>query len=310
MALFPKGWRRFKRELRDLLEVVLIPGLAAILPWPVCFGVFKRVARWHWLYREACDRALAQALQRGHCSNADAWIFERRLVTLLDHADHYLFRTRTDAWMARHVDVQGQWGPSEQAGLLWTFHWGAGLWALRHARVCGLRASMVLAAPSGPDFAGRAVFGRYVRARMRSVQLALERPVIFVPGGMAGVRNALARQEQVVVVMDVPQDQVKVTRVTHILNQPVSVPAVLAQMAVDQGLAVTVFYMGADLRTGRRQLHVLPMGVHDDPKDLTDAAFGCLDGLLRRAPAAWHLWAEAPRFFKARPADAAGSAEQ
>jgi hypothetical protein len=295
-----KVWGRLLREARDLLELVLVPGLAAVLPWPICFALFKQLARWRWLYREECVPALGQAVQRELCHDAAAWAFERRLTTLLDHADHYLFRTRTDAWMRRYVDVNGAWDSSSQAGLLWTFHWGAGLWALRHARVSGLHANMILAAPGGADFVGRTVFGCYVRARMRSVHLALERAVIFVPGGMRALRKVLEQREQVAVVMDVPQDQVNVVRTTEILDQPVSVPAVLSQMAVDKGLPVTVYFMGIDLRTGRRVLHVEPLGVWTDPKALTDAAFSHLDRLLRTSPAAWHLWAQAPRFFKAR----------
>lgn len=293
--------RRLRTEARDALELVLLPGLAAVLPWPWCFRVFKRLARWPWLYGAQCNEALAQARCHGCVGDdEDAWLAERRLVTLLDHADHYLFRTRSKAWMRRYVDVQGQWQPGGQAALLWTFHWGAGMWALRHARAQGLRAPMVLAAPNGPDFAGRTVFGRYVRARMRSVELALGERVIFVPGGMAGVRDALTAAKQVVVVMDVPQDQVPVTRLTPLLGAPVSVPALLPQMAVEQALPVTVFYMGVNLHTGRRMLHIAPLGVHCDAKVLTDAAFAHLDHLLRTAPAAWHLWAQAPRFFVAR----------
>lgn len=297
------AWRRFRREGRDLLEVVLLPGLAAILPWPVAFAVFRRLAHWPWLYREACLPALAQAKERGHCPDERAWAWERRLVTLLDHADHYLFRTRSDAWMERYVQVVGDWGETGKPGLLWTLHWGTGLWALRHARVAGLRPNMVLDAPRGPDFAGRTVFGRYMRARMRSVERALERPIIFAPGAMDGVRSALERREQVAVVMDVPQDQVKVTCATTILGQPVSVPAALAHMAVAQALPVTVFSMGVDLRTGHRQLSVVPLGILADAGVLTDRAFGHLDGLLKASPAAWHLWSEAPRFFTVRAAD-------
>ena len=305
-----RAWRRFRREGRDLLEVVLLPGLAAVLPWPVSFAIFRRLAHWPWLYREACLPALAQAKARGHCPDEHAWTWERRLVTLLDHADHYLFRTRSDAWMARHVQVVGSWGETDKAGLLWTLHWGTGLWALRHARVAGLRPNMVLDAPRGPDFAGRTVFGRYVRARMRSVERALERPIIFAPGAMDGVRGALAQREQVAVVMDVPQDQVKVTRATTLLGQPVSVPAALAHMAVAQALPVTVFYMGVDLHTGHRQLSVVPLGVAAEAGDLTDRAFSQLDRLLKASPAAWHLWAQAPRFFTVRAADMAAGARQ
>ena len=302
--------RRFRREGRDLLEVVLLPGLAVVLPWPVAFALFRRLAHWPWLYREACLPALAQAKERGHCSDERAWGWERRLVTLLDHADHYLFRTRSDVWMDRHVEVVGSWGKTDKAGLLWTLHWGTGLWALRHARVTGLHPNMVLDAPRGPDFAGRTVFGGYVRARMRSVERALERPIIFAPGAMDGVRSALERREQVAVVMDVPQDQVKVTRATTILGQPVSVPAALADMAVAQALPVTVFFMGVDLRTGRRQLSIVPLGVALDTACLTDRAFAQLDRLLKASPAAWHLWAQAPRFFTVRAADLAAAATE
>lgn len=292
---------RLKRESRDLLELVLLPGLAAVLPWAVCFKLFKWIARCNWLYNAQCSEALVQAQQLDRCGGDTAeWLFERRLVTLLDHADHYLLRTRSARWIDRHVTVHGRWEPGGHAALLWTFHWGMGMWALRHARANGLNAPMVLAAPTGPDFIGRAVFGMYVRARMRSVELALGEPVIFVPGGMAQVRGALGCGKQLVVVMDVPQDQVTVTRVTQLLDTPVSVPAVLPQMAVDQSLPVTVFYMGVNLRTGQRILHIAPLGVHDDAKVLTEKAFAHLDHLLRTAPAAWHLWAEAPRFFVAR----------
>ena len=110
--------------------------------------------------------------------------------------------------------------------------------------------------------------------------------------------------------MDVPQDQVKVTCATTILGQPVSVPAALAHMAVAQALPVTVFFMGVDLRTGHRQLSVVPLGVSADAGALTDRAFAHLDSLLKASPAAWHLWAQAPRFFTVRATDRVGRARQ
>ena len=47
-------------EARDLVELVLLPGLAAVLPWPLCFRLFRRLSRWGWPYRAACEAAPAE----------------------------------------------------------------------------------------------------------------------------------------------------------------------------------------------------------------------------------------------------------
>lgn len=103
------AWARLKLEARDLVELVLAPGLAALLPWPISFAIFKRLARWRLLYRSQCDSALAQARARGWVEDEADWLLKRRLVTLVDHSDFYLARTRGSGWMRRHLAVDGQW---------------------------------------------------------------------------------------------------------------------------------------------------------------------------------------------------------
>ena len=115
------AYRRLRREARDALELVLLPGLAAVLPWRCCFWIFKKLARQPWLYRESSEKALTEARQRGWVQDSQRWLTERRLTTLVDHADHYLARTRSNAWLRRHVDVVGDWGMARQAGVLMTF---------------------------------------------------------------------------------------------------------------------------------------------------------------------------------------------
>ena len=305
LAWLRSALRRCGQESRDAVELVLLPGLAAVLPWSWAFPVFRRLAHRPGLYRANTEQALRQAVSHGACTpeQASAFAWELRLVQLVDHADHYLFRTRSRRWLARHVDTVGAWQDADRAGMCWTFHWGAGMWALLHARQSGMRAQMVLAAPLGPDFVGRWVFARYVRARMRSVELALGRPTVFVPGGMAGVRNAIARQEQLVVVMDVPEDRVGPVRCARVRQRPVSVPAALPDIAVQLGLPVTVFTMGLDVATGRRQLRIVPLGVPSEAQALSNAVFAELDALLAAKPAAWHLWSQALRFFRLRAVD-------
>ncbi len=292
------AYRRLRREARDALELVLLPGLAAVLPWRCCFWIFKKLARQPWLYRESSEKALTEARQRGWVQDSQRWLTERRLTTLVDHADHYLARTRSNAWLRRHVDVVGDWGMARQAGVLMTFHWGAGLWSLRHARAAGLRPHMLVAAVEGVPFAGRAVLHRYIRARMVTVEQAEGNPVIYVPGSMRALLDALQKHDQVLAVMDVPSDQVNTTKPVLLLGVPVQMPSVLPRLAVEKKLPVTVFVMGLDLDTGRRFLRLKPLGVHADADELAAAIFSQLDQIMRERPAAWHLWSESERFFR------------
>ena len=64
--------QRLRTEARDLIELVLAPGLASVLPWPWCFAIFKRLARVRWLYGAACAQALEQAQARGQVAEGDA----------------------------------------------------------------------------------------------------------------------------------------------------------------------------------------------------------------------------------------------
>lgn len=294
---------RLRREARDLIELVLVPGLAAVLPWRWCFALFKRLARVQWLYGAACVQALAQAQAHGQVAPADTarWLAARRLVTLVDHADHYLARTRSDAWMQRHLQVQGQWPSPGAAGVFCTFHWGAGMWGLRHAHSTGLEGHALVAAMEGTPFAGRRVLQWYVRARTRSVEQALGHAPLVVSGSLRPVIEALRRNEQVLAAVDVPSDQVNSSVDVGLLGMQARMPKGLLRLAVAQGVPVTVYMTGLDMHTGQRFLCIDALGVWRDLDGLMHAVFSCLDKALREDSAAWHFWGEAPRFFSAPP---------
>ena len=288
---------RLRLEARDALELVLLPGLAALLPWRWCFALFRQLARCAWLYREPCARALAQAQAHGLVDDAGRWLRERRLVTLVDHADHYLTlaRRRGDAWWPRQVQAAGQWAVAGEGALLVTFHWGCGLWAQRHGRAQGLWPHTLVASPRGLQ--GRWVLRRYIEARLRTLQWAEGRPVIHVPGPMRAVHRAWAAREQVVLVIDVPADQAGETAPVKVLGRTIGVPAGLVRLAVRQRLPVTLYTLGLDVRTGERQLRLEPLGVGDSAEVLLARIFERFEALLRERPAHWHLWSEAERFF-------------
>lgn len=293
----PPFLSRLRTELRDLLELVLLPGLAAILPWPLCFRLFRRLARWDGLYRQASHAALAEARAHGWAVDGADWLLKRRLVTLVDHADFYLSRTRSDAWLRRQLRVHGEWPAPGSAAVLCTFHWGAGMWGLRHMRAQGLLAHPLVAPLQGAHFRGRAVLHWYARARTAEVGRVLACAALDVSTSLRPALRALRGGEQVVAAVDVPSDQVAATEGVILLGRQVRMPKALLRLAAEQRIPVVLYVTGLDFATGARTLRIVSLGVREEVSALAQEVFEELDRAIRQEPAAWHFWGEAPRFF-------------
>ncbi len=292
---------RTRVNARDAVELVIVPGMAAWLPWPVCFRLFRWLAvNVPWLYRASCEAALQQAHARGWVPKGQRqhWIAQRRLVTLVDHADLYLSATRSDRWMQRHLDVRGAWPAAGHAGILCTFHWGAGMWGLRHMRSKGLQASALVAALGGAPFAGRPVLHWYARRRTAMVTQVLGVPALDVSASLRPALRALRESAQVLAAIDVPADQVAGCLPVSFAGEAALVPKALLRLAVDHHIPVTVYLTGLDMTTGQRHLAVHSLGAYTDAQALADAVFGFLDEVIHSQSTAWHFWSEAPRFFR------------
>ena len=294
--------RRLKAETRDLVELVLLPGLAALLPWPLCFWLFKQLARWRWLYRATSEKALAQATQRGWVQDARVWGAQRRLVTLVDHADYYLAATRSDRWMRKHLRVDGAWTAPDVAAILCTFHWGAGMWGLRHAALSGIKGHPLVAPILPEHFAGRSVLYWYVRKRTACVGRMVENSPLDVSASLRPVLRALRMGEQVMAAVDVPADQVSASTSVQMLNQRARVPTALLRLAVEQQVALLVYITGVDLESGERFLRLRLMPPQSSAEAMAVQVFAELEQLITESPASWHFWSEADRFFEAHHA--------
>lgn len=290
--------QRLRTELRDLLELVLLPGLAAVLPWRWCFPVFKRLARWRSLYREPCEAALLQARSRGWAGANEAhWIWVRRLVTLVDHADHYLGLWRSDAWMQKHLRVEGTWPSNEEGVLLLTFHWGAGYWGLRHAAGQGLRPHALVATLGSQAYQGRTVMSWYARSRNAHVAHTLGSPTIDVAQQLKQVIKALRDKHSLLGVVDVPADDAKASMSVEILGMQARVPRGLLRLAVDSQVPVFIYITGLDTRTGLRFLRIQPLGVYKTVEELAIRVFDELEQIIAEDAPAWHFWGIAERIF-------------
>jgi len=291
--------RRLGVELRDFVEVILIPGMAASAPWPIGYRMLRRAALSLPVYEQETQHALAQARDRGWAPDAREWSLRRKLTALVDHCDHYLSHTRSDAWMKRHLAIEGQWPAPGQPALLLTFHWGAGMWALRHAGSAGLHVNALIAPITRENFAGRRVLFRYAKARTLAVAKALGRPFLDVSAvGMRGVLRALARNEQVLAVIDVPSDQVSSSLPVTVADLPARIPTPLLRLAIERGIPIYVFVTGFRLDDGQRFLRIEHVGVPNSLDEVAQQLAARLDQLIRENPPAWHFWGEASRFFR------------
>ncbi len=293
---------RVHNEARDLVELVLVPGLAALLPWPLCFRVFRVLSRFEFLYRAECMEAVRSAEALGWVRGDRAiWLRTRRLVTLVDHADFYLSRTRSDRWLARHVDITGDWPDGARPGVLCTFHWGAGMWGLRHARTRSMRAHAIVAPQLRRDFPGRLIKFLYCRARVRAVAAALQTEPIEPSHSPRRILRTLRNGEQIVAAIDVPADQVAASESIDFIGRRARVPRGLLRVAADSRIPVTVYLTGIRLIDGKRSLHIHQLGQRDDLRALTNDVFALLQRAIESDPAAWHFWSVAPRFFERDP---------
>jgi len=293
---------RLRNEARDLLELVLLPGIAAVLPWRLCFRVFRLLSRLDSLYAEECNEAVHHAVALGWVRGGRRqWMRDRRLVTLVDHADFYLSRTRSDRWLARHVEVHGEWPEAGKAGILCTFHWGAGMWALRHLGAGALRAHAIVAPQVPEAFPGRTIKFLYCRARVRAVADALRTEPIEPSHSPRPILRTLQGGEQIVAAIDVPSDQVAASESIDFLGRRARIPRGLLRVAADSAIPVTVYLTGIRMRDGKRFLRIHRLGARDRLAPLMAEVFASLERAIEADSAAWHFWSVAPRVFEPGP---------
>jgi hypothetical protein len=256
------------------------------------------MARWRWLYRESCENALAQARLRGWAGkNETHWIWVRRLVTLVDHADHYLGLWRSDAWMQKHLQVEGLWPPPDQAVLLTTFHWGAGYWGLRNAAAHDLHPHALVASLGTQVYQGRTVLSWYASARNANVASTLGATTIDIARHLKQVIRALRTNHALLGVMDVPADAALASLPIELLGMKASVPRGLLRLAVDSQVPVVLYITGLNTCTGSRFLQIKSLGVSSSVEGLATQVFGELEQLIAQDAPAWHFWSIADRFF-------------
>lgn len=293
---------RLRRELRVLVERWLVPALIAALPWWIGFRIARRLAHWPWFFRERVEATVAIAQRYGVVDDPRRFAFEQRLYHLVDHVDLFLLKWRSDRYLDRHFDIDGDWPAGENALITLSFHWGAGFWALRSLRRSGRRFAGLSVRTDPQGFAGQTLLHRYALLRNAEVVQAGAHDLVYIGDGPRPMLRALQDGTGLLTSIDVPGVGGEVP--VRLLGRDAQLPSGMIKLAEKAQVPIVFFAVWLDPATGRRKLRIRePLQVGDRPAAMAFAA-AHLDWMLRTAPAAWHFWAYADAFFlESRAAD-------
>jgi hypothetical protein len=285
-----------KASLKLFTELFLLPGIAALLPWRWCFPLFRRFARGRRLYPEV-EWMLRGALGAGVVDNEDEWRYRLRLTRIFSYADLYLSMFRTDRWLDKHVEVTGNW--PQGAFLAVTYHWGAGMWALRHLRAHGKRTAFLSIRFDRATFQHSRLRYWYGLLRTRETSRAGGGAgVIFTGGSSAMIAAAHRKDVCVMALLDVPPQPHQASSPVTLLGRPARLRNGLARLAVEERIPVVTFRMNLDRETGKLKLLIgsaMPPTTEDGLMPELAQSF---ESALEQDPCAWHSWSEVQLYME------------
>ncbi len=285
---------RILDSLSNFIETDLLPTLAAILPWPWCFRFYKL-----WLRQIGAAAGESPgptaATQLGLDAVPGVWAYKTRLLAMVDRADEWLSRTRGDAWLDRYVRHEADPWPTAPF-LAITYHFGAGLWALRHLRRNGHPTSFLSARLERTTFSGTEKEFRQGLSRLAEVAKAGGAPVIYTGGAHDSIVSTLERSITVVGLIDIPVSASRSATTVPFLGRQATLPNGLVRIAYECEVPIVVFVLDLDWETGYRVLRVRQL-----PKETTDRSMARiaadLEENIRRNPPSWHQWPGVEAFF-------------
>jgi hypothetical protein len=248
-------------------------------------------------FGEETAHALAMYSSLGFDGDAASWAMRHRLTRAVDQLDAAVSATRRDRWMDRHLLVSGD-PPPAGACVFVGFHYGAAFWSLRHLRRLGHRVSFVSAPIDAGEWRAEPLRLAFARWRQDRIASAGGAAVIYVGGGAEKIRAALRERTSVLALIDVPETRSSTARI-RLLGHDVWFPDGILRIAAKEGVPIVGFLGTFDPGTGARRLRFTRLP--DDPPEALGALAVLLENAIHDDPAAWHFWAQWPRFRAPAP---------
>lgn len=195
---------QIKRELRDLLSLWLVPGLAALLPWHWCTAIYWQLARWPRLLGEEVGGSRGGRATMGLDPHDAEFDRRFRFGFLLEHAD--AFRALARGWrgLAATMPIQSTGVEQSGAGLCYFFNFNQGLPALASLRAAGFEVYLVYRSLAHrPDGVGWLRYG-YMRLRLKMVAKVCGNNGIGTGGARERIASTIAAGGLVCVAADTP----------------------------------------------------------------------------------------------------------
>ncbi len=230
-------------------------------------------------------------------ADAHAAAADLRFTRIADYADLWVSLTRSDAWMAKHVNVSAPEALTTPA-LFVTFHYGGGWWLTRYLRVRRLPISIVMRrGPDAQTWSERVVL-RFGMLRMKAIERVCAAPLIYTDWGGAAraVLKSWTQQSSVLGLIDLPPPLVDRTAPVIFFDRTAWFPPSLLELASRKSVPIYAFIGQWDPVTLQPSLR-LTLLAPVSAQSVLQEAVSILEAAIRARPGGWHSWGDATLYF-------------
>jgi hypothetical protein len=274
--------------MRPIKRLILFAA-AAVLPYRLSFAILRRLAA-----RRIDDPAAnaAFAVARAHGQASDRAAFCRRFVLyrLIDELDQSLIIFRGWRWHRRWVRAEGPALPTSGPLLAITFHYGAGMHAVRAGGLHAQGIAIIHAPPEAAAAPGDAI-GLWL-ARLRRAALYRLSGAAGIVIGHAATQSLdrLAGGGAILALADVPHFGRQRTVAVPFCGDRIGLSSGLARLAMRADTPVYVFSCALADNSPHRLLRVHGPLLNDNAINLTGEIGRLFEDMVKADPAAWHYW--------------------
>lgn len=286
-----KKFERLAHEWRDLWSYWLIPGLAVIFPWFICYRIFRFISRFDWIYQDEVN-AMRSGLKKLKLEqDTQLWPRHFRLSWIIEQSDLFLLYFHRHSHLKKHFDCKKVQWPENTPFFTLFYNFGFGFLVLEAMRQNNLKPSLVYKSMPETRPAGmtRMRFS-YMKWRVQGMQKACEHQAIGTGGAYQAIQSAIDKKRSVVVVTDAPSTDTNKTIPVALFGQQGRWRAGILKLVQESGLPAVAFRVKINWKTGKRTLLLTPELPTESLEKLSQALQNEFHRGIDEHPELWLYW--------------------